>query len=207
MVSQKRPRRQPTARPAVSKAFIDQHKRERVLRGVAEVVCEVGPERMTVALIVSRARVARGTFYELFDSRDDAFRAAIELANHRLCLAIGATASGEGPWRERIGSVVSSLLTAAAKEPPLAELCLGLIDPTLVDSLADVLRSGRDEVAGDGPSPRTEELIACGILAVLRERLRRGETDTFGDLAEELTQFAVAPFLTSDGGPSARARR
>lgn len=203
--------RLPPGHQMIPREFVDQHKRERVLRGVAEIVCEVGPSRMTVSLITSRARVARGTFYDLFDSRDDAFRSAVELASYRLRLAIGAAADRDGPWHERIGPIFSALIAAAIEEPPLAQLCLvhgyagvgsgSPIDTALVDALASALRSGRRELAGDGPPPRTEELIAYGTLSVLGKRLRRGEADTLEGLDEDLARLATAPFCPPTAAP------
>lgn len=193
--------------------FIDQHKRERALRALAKVVSEVGPGELTVALVVSEGKMARSTFYDLFDSADDAFRAAIELGGRKLTLAIDDAAGREGPWPRRIGNVISALVAAAAEEPDLARLSLvhgcsgpaasGPFDPAVVTALAGVLRPARQAYGGAGPSPRTEELVAYGVLAVIAERLRRGEPTALDqELADELTELAVRPFLAALDHPA-----
>lgn len=202
----------PPGQQMLPQEFVDQFKRERVLRVLAEVVCRVGPDGLTVSLVVREAKVARSTFYELFDNSSDAFRGALELANSKLRLSIDTAAGLPGTWPKRIGNVLTALVATAAEEPRLAELSLvhgcayaGAsipFDPALVETLAGVLRPGR-KAGGPLPGPRTEEIIAFGILAVIAERLRRREPDTLDEvLAEELTQLAVRPFLIDRASPN-----
>ena len=180
------------------------------MRALAAVICEVGPSRLTVALVTSRGRMARNTFYELFGNSDDAFRRSLEFAGGKLRSAIDAALDHEGTWAERIGRVIEALLRTAAEEPDLAALSLlhyggtpgarSPFDPVVVDSLAGVLRPGRKEVPTILPGPRTEELIAYGILGVIAERLRRGEPEALAALAGELTELALRPFLGEPAG-------
>lgn len=207
VVPEKLSSRWPPGQQRIPQEFIDRYKRERALRALAAVTREVGPSRLTVALIASRGKMARNTFYELFDNSDDAFRGALELASDKLRSAIGAAADTEGTWAKRVAQVIQALLTTAAEEPDLAALSLlhyGAIpgakspfDPVVVDSLAGVLRPGRKEAPAPLPlpGPRTEELIAYGILGVMAERLRCGEPEAFETLGAELTELAVRPFL------------
>ncbi|HET9154041.1 MAG TPA: hypothetical protein VFN85_07995 [Solirubrobacterales bacterium] len=175
------------------------------MRALAAVTCEVGPGRLTVALVTSRGKMARNTFYELFENSDDAFRRTLGFASDKLRAAIDVAVDHEGSWAERIGRVIQALLGAAAEEPDLAALSLlhyggtpgakSPFDPVVVDTLAGVLRPGRKEVPALLPGPRTEELIAYAILGVIAERLRRGDPEALAPLATELTELALRPFL------------
>lgn len=182
------------------------------MRALAAVTSEVGPSRLTVALVTSRGKMARNTFYELFGNSDEAFRSTLEFASGKLRSAIDVALDDEGPWAARIGRVIGALLATAAEEPDLAALSLlhyggtpgatGPFDPAVIDSLAGALRPGRKEVPALLPGPRTEELIAYGILGVIAERLRRGEPETLTALATELTELALRPFLGEPAGHS-----
>jgi AcrR family transcriptional regulator len=50
--------------------------RSRMLAAAVEAIEEVGYARMTVAQVISRARVSRKTFYDVFTDREDCFLAA-----------------------------------------------------------------------------------------------------------------------------------
>src|SRR6267154_5818175 len=52
--------------------------RGRMLAAAVDAVDEVGYARMTVAQVISRAKVSRKTFYDVFADREDCFLAAIE---------------------------------------------------------------------------------------------------------------------------------
>lgn len=51
--------------------------RSRMLAAALEAVEEVGYGRMTVAQVISRAKVSRKTFYDVFADREDCFLAAL----------------------------------------------------------------------------------------------------------------------------------
>ncbi|HKF83161.1 MAG TPA: TetR/AcrR family transcriptional regulator [Solirubrobacterales bacterium] len=175
-------------------------KAERILRGLAEVVCEHGRAQLTVDLILQRANVSRSAFYERFDNIEDATRSAMEMASERLGSAIATAAPDEKPWADRMEAVMSALVTAVVEEPALASLCLAhgylapdprnQFHPALLDILVEVLQSGEGEIPTSRP-PLTEEFIACGILSVIAEQLRQGEVNGLEDLTGELTELAL----------------
>lgn len=148
--------------------------------------------------------MARNTFYELFANRQDAIRFALELGNARLKQAIKEGAASGERWPRRMGAIIESLLDTVVGDPRLAELCLvhgrgfndagAPFDPGLVETLAGVIRPARRSSPKPGPGPRTEELIAYGVLSVIAERLRREEAGPSRVLAGELSELAVLPF-------------
>ncbi|HSC20957.1 MAG TPA: TetR/AcrR family transcriptional regulator [Solirubrobacterales bacterium] len=171
---------------------------ERILRATAEVVCELGLQRMTVALIIERAAVSRATFYQHFDNGDDAYRRAVALAGDSLEAAIEAGRRSEGTWEERLRGLLIATLAAVAEEPAFGGLCLlhaygrpeawSPYHPILIEPLTAVLRSGREEM-GAGWPPHTEDFIACGILSVLADRLRHAGVPALEGLTDELVEL------------------
>jgi AcrR family transcriptional regulator len=183
---------------------VDWYKRERVARAAGLVAHEVGLPGVTVSLLVQRAAMARNTFYELFANRDEALLFAIELGTARLRKAIDDGLASRGPWERRTKAAIESLFDAVEDDPMMAELCLvhapGLrdravpLDPDLVQTLAGILRPGRGDGPKPGPGPHTEEIVALGILTVVAERLRRGESSSLRVLAGELFTLALLLF-------------
>ena len=74
---------------------VTQIQRSRMLAAAVEAVEDVGYARMTVAQVISRARVSRKTFYDVFTDREDCFLAAFEqaLSQARLHRARGIRAA------------------------------------------------------------------------------------------------------------------
>lgn len=204
MVSKRRYEELGAGRQKLPREISDRYKRERAVAAVSALVHEVGPGALTVTLLTKRAKMARNTFYELFDDRGDALSYAVRAGNAKLKRAIDEGATGSDDWLPVLRMTMDSLLEAVAADPRLAELCLvhgrvvesvaSPFDPELVQTIAGVLRPGRRGGPAPGPGPRTEELIAYGILSVIAERLRRGDVDSLRGLGGELSDLASRPF-------------
>jgi AcrR family transcriptional regulator len=199
------PMSQPPGRYALPEDFIDAFRRDRLAQVLAEIAQKEGLDGLSVGLITSRARMARSTFYGLFENRGAAIAYGTELADRRLRSAIDdAVAFTNPPWQNRLRAAIDALLAYAAEEPGLAALSLvhtagaadGRLpfDPNLVQTLAGILRPIRRSIPKPGPGPRTEELLAYSILAVLAERLRRGDLGHRSELGAELASLVVTLF-------------
>jgi AcrR family transcriptional regulator len=187
------PTQGPPGRPLLSQAFIDERKRERCARALAEAAHELGGEKATVAQITKRAKISRATFYALFENQQAALHYTSQFGARRLQEAVEVAASGPGPWQTRVGAAMTGLLEIAREEPHLTEFCLGKPDDEgLVAVLAALLGEGRAE--GGNPGPRTDELLARGILATVGDRLRRGDVASLAELDVSLAEIATAPF-------------
>jgi AcrR family transcriptional regulator len=195
-------------RPLIPRQIVDDHKRERCAVALAELVDELRGALPTITQVTERARIARQTFYRLFENQEDALRYACDLGNRRLATAV-ASASGSLPWEERLQAAIGALVQAAQREPALVKLCLsygsirpdrtgGAFDPVLLDGLASLVGQGRRGRPGQEPGQRTEELVAGAIVSVLADRLRGGEVSSLGGLTAELSALAALLF----GGPT-----
>ncbi len=67
-------------RHSLSREFIVEHQRARIIAALAEETVEKGYRAVTVSDIVRRAGIARNTFYENFSSKEDCFLSASEYA-------------------------------------------------------------------------------------------------------------------------------
>lgn len=210
--------KRPPGRPLLPQTFVDEHKRERCALALGEVVHEVGIGGLTVTVLTKRARMARNTFYTVFENQEAALRYAYELGNRRLREAVEGVDSGGGTLED----AVAALLAAAEKEPHLIELCLvhgsgrfgpktGPYDQQLIEVLAGVLgrADGGDPRGGDGSI--VDELLALSALSLIAGCLRREVTHPLTSLAGPLTKFVRiqlgdAVDLDEDGCSGAGAR-
>src|SRR4051794_1934000 len=126
--------RLPRGRHGLSPEFVAQNQRDRLIAGLTEVLYEVGYQKTTVSLIGGRASVSKSDFYKHFQSKDECFFAAYEVAIERIRKeVVDACASHDkSDWSPRMCDGIAALLTFLARDPALASI-----------SLVEGLRAGR----------------------------------------------------------------
>src|SRR5438874_5101812 len=99
--------------------------RARLLDAMIDVVAEKGYAAATVADAVRAARVSRGTFYALFESKESCFIEAYRRGVEELVARIeSATHEQHGDWRARLRAGLHAYLARLAEEPRLARIWL-----------------------------------------------------------------------------------
>ena len=68
----------------MSRSFVAENQRERILAAVADVVSAASYGELTVEGIIVTAGISRRTFYEHFKNKDDAFLAAYDAITTQL---------------------------------------------------------------------------------------------------------------------------
>lgn len=179
---------------------------------MARLAHERGLAPVTAAQILTEARMARGTFYALFGSKDGCLRFAFGAAFEHTFGPVRTAGEGTGPWLDRMVSVLDAFFTATIEEPLLAELCLvqspgvavlaGQKDAEAgVEALAEAIQGGR-EAGREGlgpsyqdPAPQVEEFLARGVVAITALRVRQGKADELPSCRDELMQLIATPFF------------
>jgi AcrR family transcriptional regulator/DNA-binding MarR family transcriptional regulator len=185
---------------------VSEIQRSRMLSAAVDAISDVGYARMTVAQVISRARVSRKTFYDEFTDREDCFLAAYEQAVARARLvAIEAYMRQDG-WREGVRAALGRLLVFMDEEPALAKLCIvealgageKVLDhrAKLIEEMAGVIDQGR-HLSGSvhEQSFVTAEGIVGGVLSVLHTRLLDESKEPLTDLLGALMRMIVLPYL------------
>jgi AcrR family transcriptional regulator len=95
--------------------------RGRLLEAILSATAERGFAAVTISDIVSRAGVARRTFYDNFGDKEEAYLAAFEYAADEVITAVAAAFRPEDDTlHERVEGYISALLTALAARPAAA---------------------------------------------------------------------------------------
>jgi len=203
--------RLPRGRHGLSPEFVARNQRERLIAGLIQTLYEVGYQKTTVSLIGQRAAVSKSDFYKHFESKDECFIAAYEVAIERIrqqVLAACQEANGE-EWPLRIRAAVEALLRLFSAEPALASI-----------SLVEGLRAGRDvydryQVAvesfvalmregaplnpdGTEVTEATGEAVVGGIASMLGRRVLAGEGERLSELFPEILEFVLAAYLGAE---------
>ncbi len=200
--------RLPRGRHGLSPEFVAQNQRERLIAGLIEALYEVGYQKTTVSLIGQRASVSKSDFYKHFDSKDDCFFAAYEVAIERIRKQVQEACSkhGEKEWSLRVRDGVASLLDLLAGDPALASIVLveglrvgrGVYDryQAALESFVPGLRAGAPRPPDSESVPKAmDEAVIGGIASLLGRRVLAGEAEQIDDLLPEVLEFAMTPYL------------
>jgi AcrR family transcriptional regulator len=196
----------PRGRHGLSREFVADNQRQRVVAAIAEVLDECGYDGTTVAEISGRAGVSKSDFYAHFSSKGNCFLAAYDETVERLRADVLAACRGGAEWGDGVCAGIEATLAALAARPAEANLLLveGLrAGPDLygrfqgaVASFVPHLRAGAPfGKSGWQPPPAADEAVVGGIASLLGRRVLAGEADRLGRFFPELAEFALTPYL------------
>jgi AcrR family transcriptional regulator len=198
----------PKGRHGLSRSQVATSQRTRLLRAAVELGTERGFAHLTLSDLVSRAGVARSTFYEYFADKQQCFLEAFDYASDRVLehvLADGAPSTGE--YATPVHAYVARLLDLCLQEPGLVRLVAADAEglgPAVAERqraargrLADYLVAARafdvrDEPALAPISHLRALAIVGAITEVLQQTLHESGLAALPALEAELTTIALA---------------
>jgi len=208
--------RPPPGRQQLSREFIAQHQRARIITALAEETVARGYRAITVADIVRRAGIARNTFYDNFSSKEDCFLAAQDYAVEESLRRVVEAASEVDSWPARVRAGLAAFLHYLASEPALARTCfveslsagpaaLARYEESL-QSFVPLIRIGRKVSPHGDELPETlEETIIGGFFWIIYQRIILGEAEQIERFLPELVEFALAPYIGAEAAKRASA--
>ncbi len=196
----------PRGRHGLSREFIAEHQRERLLSAIAESLDEHGYDGTTVSAIAGRAGVSKSDFYRHFGSKDECFFSAYDEAVERLRADVVSACAGEGEWALGVCAGLGAALAGLTAEPGQANLLLveGLrAGPGVygrfqvaVESFVPYLRDRAPGGTSAGRPPEAaDEAVVGGIASLLGRRVLAGEAARLERFFPELAEFALTPYL------------
>ncbi len=198
----------PRGRHGLSREFIAENQRERLLAAIADSLDEHGYDRTTVAAISGRAGVSKSDFYRHFANKDECFLAAYDeaVAQLRGDVLSACAGAGGGEWAEGVCAGLAAALAGLVARPAWANLLLveGLrAGPGVygrfqgaVESFVPYLRDGAPAGTSAGRPPEAaDEAVVGGIASLLGRRVLAGETAHLDRFFPELAEFALTPYL------------
>ncbi len=101
-----------------------ERRREQVLRAAKALFSKKGFHKVSIADIIQRAGIARGTFYIYFKSKRDIFYCLLESLLQELDQRIKTIEVGKGkpPPLEQLGTNLTKVVTFALEEPQLIHI-------------------------------------------------------------------------------------
>jgi AcrR family transcriptional regulator len=206
----------PRGRHKIAPEDVRASQRERLVRAMLETVGERGYESTTVADVVSRARVSRNAFYELFEDKTDCFIAACDDAAAGMLEQLMALA-GVPDWLEALQRGMREYLEWWSSRPAFARAYFTGLPMAGERAFAqrerqytfframfwDLGRRARAEQSGLLPlSELVPRVLVLTITELIAEEVRAGRTQQLDELEDDLVQLAVK--LLADDATAAR---
>jgi AcrR family transcriptional regulator len=195
--------RLPPGRHGLSRLFVAENQRERLLNGVVEAVAEHGWNATTIAQITTAAKISRRTFYEYFEGKQDCFLAAYEMIEAHLLDSMLAAPGAEVAWPDRVRARLAALLDVLSRDAAVSR-CF-LVEPLAAGGdVAARYREAMQLLAGAlRPEPPPSELnmevrdqaLIGGIATLIVRRLNSGGASHLHELLPDLVELALAPYL------------
>ncbi len=181
--------------PDVQPLLNERPQRAKLLDAMVRTVAEKGYEAATVADAVKLARVSRGTFYELFDSKEACLAAAYRAGTEVLEERVRQAARTAADWREELRLGIRTYLEVLDEDPVFARVYLlewpfiGLERDAALRRFAR--RYGKSFAWSGGSVPPDDALfvLAAGVHELACARVRAGRPTI--DLEDVLVGCAV----------------
>jgi AcrR family transcriptional regulator len=185
------------------------YQRRRLLAGAGRALAEHGYAEMSVEHILKQAGISRATFYEHFDNKCACVLLAHEQAFERLTAELVRACAGQADWSEKVAAAINAAIDFAVGAPEEARLLVLeeiAADPLLVeralasnDFLAGLLRNGREQCRRAASLPEsTERALVGATTSVIGRRLFYDQADTLPELAPQLIQLVLIPYLGNE---------
>lgn len=199
----------PRGRHGLSREFVAQNQRERLLASIAESLHEQGYDKTTVSLISRHASVSKSDFYRHFPSKDACFVTAYDDTVERLRGEVLDACAERSNWADGVCAALAAALGFFAREPAHADLLLveglragpGIYDrfQEAVQSFVPYLRDGAPAPVSSGHAPEAiEEAVVGGIASLLGRRVLAGEAERLERFFPDIAEFALTPYLGTD---------
>lgn len=208
----------PAGRHPLPREVMEAHQRDRVLDAATEVFAKRGYQATTIDHIVAAAKIGVGSFYSLFDGKQDCFLQAYDRIVAAAWDRIEAALPAARPWSEQAAAALRGLLESIAADPHGARVAIVEVQTAgsaaltryqeTLARIARLLRKGRavSPVAGELPAT-LENATVAGVTWLLHQRIVVGEVEGIESLLPELLEIVVEPYLGDDLSRSPAAGR
>jgi AcrR family transcriptional regulator len=203
--------RLPSGRHDLPREEVIKSQRERIVDATAAIVAKKGFAGLTIPEIASRANISHETFYEIYETKHDAFLGAQKVGLHQaLRVTVEAFDGREVEWPDGVAAGMHALLGYVASEPEHAHLTLvdtfGAspraieIREAALESFTAYLRPGYEHASSvDVEVPEiAAEAVAGGVWQIMHHYIEQKRLPELCDAAPQLVYLTLNPFVGSE---------
>jgi AcrR family transcriptional regulator len=195
----------PTGTARVPREVLESHQRERVIALVVPVFAKRGFQGATVDDLLASGKVGVGNFYELFESKEDCFLAALDHVVADARTQIAAAARRGGDWAESAYLGLAALIELILADRFAARLvlveaqsagpaALARHDAILAEAV-EWLAEGRARNPAAGLLPSFEQTTVTGLAYYLQHCLLDPAEHGASELLGEISGLMLEPLV------------
>ena len=184
------------------------HQRNHVLSAAPAAFAARGYHATTVDGLAAAAHVGVGTFYALFDGREDCFLQALDRTLAAAFQRLADSLPADTDWQTQVTATLAAARHFIEAEPAQARLLLleaQTAGPAAlqryeacVEQAAEFLRRGRALAPHGSELPDSLEFtLITGVAWVLGQRAAEQEAGSLEQLCAELANFLLEPYLAT----------
>jgi AcrR family transcriptional regulator len=204
----------PAGRHGLSRQFVVENQRQRILAAVADVCSAAGYVAMSVEDIVVTSGVSRRTFYDNFRGKEDVYLAAYDEASKQLLTQVYSAYDAADGMVARVRDSLSTFLSFIAEEPAFADMCIVEVmaaGPTAIERRNRTMAAFSEMIekaaaaelpASKLPPALTAETLVGGIYEVVYSRVLNGRGEELPSLLPDLLFSVLLPYVGQETATS-----
>lgn len=204
----------PAGRHGLSRQFVVENQRQRILAAVADVCSVAGYVAMSVEDIVVTSGVSRRTFYDNFRGKEDVYLAAYDEVSKQLLTKVYAAYDAADGLVARVRDSLTAFLAFVAEEPAFADMCIVEVlaaGSTAIErrnrtmhAFAEMIENAAAEELPKSklPPALTAETLVGGIYEVVYSRVLQGRGEDLPSLLPDLLFSVLLPYVGQETATS-----
>jgi AcrR family transcriptional regulator len=203
----------PHGRHGLPAAFVHRHQRERILQAVLALSAEQGFEVTSARELATRAGLSRQTFYQHFQTKEDAWSAAYDQAFLELFSTAWHAGAAQRDRTAKVTAAVTACLEQLITEPGRARLLLvdaasaGNAGAPAIDRATQAFARLIAGAAGDRELPAiVPPAMVGGIVSLVGGWVVEDRTADLADLTPALVEILFVPLFGSSAAHAATRR-
>jgi AcrR family transcriptional regulator len=188
---------------------LSSHQRERILAAALDVFAQRGYQESTIDNIAVAAKTSVGSFYSLFEGKEDCFLAVFDRVVERAKARVAESVQTAEGWTEETILGFHELIELFVADPQAARIVL-IEAPTAGDEAVERyegllkaasrwLHAGRAEGSGSSSLPESFALASvAGLAFFLQQRLLGPEANEVQPLLDEAAYVVLEPVVGPD---------
>jgi AcrR family transcriptional regulator len=200
----------PHGRHGLPAAFVHRHQRERIIQAVLALSAEQGFEITSARELATRAGLSRQTFYQHFQTKEDAWSAAFDQAFLDLFSVAWHAGAAQPDAAAKVTAAVTACLEQLIAEPGRARLLLvdaasaGTVGHAAIDRASQAFARLLAGAAGERELPAIVPLaMVGGIVSLVGGWVVEDRTADLADLTPALVEILFVPLFGTDAARAA----
>jgi AcrR family transcriptional regulator len=183
----------------------EKEERERLLHAVLRLAARYEQKELTAPQVADEARVSIDTFFELFETKDDCFLAALDMVGEEILSITSDPGLDGADWPQAVRRALAAILEHLARNPlharALVQDAYNAGVPAFQQNI-DLCEQVGAQLSRGAPAGMCRGLagdaVAGALWQIVRYQVTEGRTQLLPALSDHLSYVVLTPFIGAD---------